>query len=310
MSIIPRSTESHMMPPYRPHARMLLLAATAFEMMIQGFTAEPVPDDRPADRLLAETRPLVIAHRGYSANAPENTLPAFQFAIMAGADLVELDYHHSKDGVPIVIHDFDIDRTTDGDERWTGKKIRVASKTAEELQTLEAGQWFTPQFAGVRLPRLTDALDAIQKDSVTLIERKAGEAAACVRLLRERDLVNRVVVQAFDWVYLKEFHALEPNQILGALGPPSSRGGKKLSDQEKALNADWIQEIKGLGARVVVWNRQVTAETVRDAHRHGLKLWVYTINEPELANQLLDLGIDGIITDNPSLIWRTIALRR
>jgi glycerophosphoryl diester phosphodiesterase len=263
----------------------------------------------PAERLLNQKRPLVIAHRGFSILAPENTLPSFRFANTAGADLVELDYHHSKDGIPVVIHDYTLDRTTDGARRWDGEKIRVDTKTAGEIQTLDAGKWFSPMYAGTGIPLLTEALDTIQKEGMTLIERKAGDAATCVRLLQERDLVNKVIVQAFDWEYLRDFHKQEPRQVLGALGPPGSYNGKRLTDQEKALSPEWNKLAKETGARAVVWNRQVTREAVADAHRRGLKVWVYTINEAPLADALLDLKIDGIITDNPSLIWRAIALR-
>lgn len=263
----------------------------------------------PAEQLIAQKRPLVIAHRGYSMLAPENTLPAFQFAIAAGADLVELDYHHSKDGIPVVMHDYDVDRTTDGDEKWNGKKVRVDSKTAAELTTLDAGMWFKQPFPGARVPLLSEALELIQKNGVTLIERKAGDAATCVKMLKERDLVNKLVVQAFDWSYLRDYHKLEPRQVLGALGPSSSYEGKKLTDEEKVLSPKWNDIVKETGARIVVWNRQVTREAVQDAHGKGLKVWVYTINDSELASKLLGLGVDGIITDNPSIIFKTIALR-
>ncbi|MEK7678063.1 MAG: glycerophosphodiester phosphodiesterase family protein [Verrucomicrobiota bacterium] len=267
-------------------------------------------EPRAAERLLAERRPLVIGHRGYPALAPENTLPSFQLALTAGADLVELDYHHARDGTLVVIHDHELDRTTSAVERWQAKKIRVDGRTWEELRALDAGQWFSPQFTGTRLPLLTEALDLIQQQGVTLIERKAGDAATCHRLLRERDLINRVIVQSFDWAYLKDFNRQEPRQILGALGPPGSRNGQKLTDEEKTLTPKWVDEVLKTGSRAVVWNNQTTRDAVDYAHARGLKVWVYTINEPDLANALLDQGIDGIITDNTSLIWRTLALRR
>ena len=262
----------------------------------------------PAEALLGESRPLVIAHRGYSALAPENTLPSFEYALTAGADLVELDYHHSKDGVPIVIHDYDLDRTTDADEQTGRKKSRVDSMSATDLQRFDAGKWFHARFAGTRLPLLAEALDTIQKRGVTLIERKAGDPATCIQLLKERNLINKVVVQAFDWAYLKEFHQLEPNQVLAALGPPSTYNGVKLSDAEKALSPKWNQAVKELGARAIVWNRQASKEAVEDAHKQDLKVWVYTINDPQLARDLLNAGVDGIITDNPAIIFRALAL--
>lgn len=268
--------------------------------------AEPLA---PAEKLLSLQRPLVIAHRGYSHSAPENTLPSFKLAKAAGADLVELDYHHTKDGELIVIHDGELDRTTDAVARWGGKDIRVASKTLTELRTLDAGQWFDAKYAGTRLPTLVEALDFIQAGNVTLIERKAGDAATCVKLLRDRQLLNHVVVQSFDWVYLKNFHQQEPRQILGALGPPGARGGKKLEDAEKILNQDWVDEVRRTGARVVVWNRQITRESVAYAHQQGMKVWVYTIDDPALARALRELGADGIISNDPSVIQRTFAIR-
>lgn len=153
----------------------------------------------PALHLLDLKRPLVIAHRGDSAAAPENTLPTFAQALTTGADLVELDYHHSRDGVPVVMHDHTLDRTTDAVARWGRKDVRVEDTDVADLQTLDAGAWFGPAFAGTRVPLLTEALATIQRGSVTLIERKAGDAATCARLLRERGLINHVVVQSFDW---------------------------------------------------------------------------------------------------------------
>ena len=263
----------------------------------------------PAEQLLNAARPLVIGHRGYCQIAPENTLPAFRLAKTAGADLVELDYHHTKDGELIVIHDSTLDRTTDAVAKWGGSKIRVEDKTLAELQTLDAGKWFNSQFAGTRLPTLKEALEVIQDGNLTLIERKGGDAAACVKLLNERQLINQVIVHAFDWQYLADFHHQEPRQVLSALGPSGYRDGKKLTEQEKFLSERWVDEARKAGVRAMGWNNQVTREAVAYAHQKKLKVWIYTINDPAEANRLLDLGVDAIITNNPSLIWRTIALR-
>jgi glycerophosphoryl diester phosphodiesterase len=267
--------------------------------------------DSPAEALLKLKRPLVIGHRGYPQFAPENTLPSFKLAVRAGADLVELDYYHARDGQPIVFHDGTLDRTSDATNRWGGSKIPVGSKTVAELQTLDAGRWFDAQFTGTRIPTLTEALETIQgSGGITLIERKEGDAATCAILLKDRALINQVVVQAFDWHYLKQFHDLEPTQVLGALGPPKLLAdGSKPGDRPKALNAEWLNLVKASGAKLAVWNREVSREAVQQAHARGLKVWVYTINDAELATHLLDLGVEGLITDNPSVIWRAMALR-
>jgi glycerophosphoryl diester phosphodiesterase len=279
-------------------------------LVLGAFTMNAAETKLPALSLIASQRPLVIGHRGYCQFAPENTLPSFKLAMAAGADLVELDYHHTKDGKLIVIHDFELDRTTDATNRWATRKIKVEAKTAAEIQSLDAGGWFDPKYAGTRIPLLTEALDTIQAGGVTLIERKAGPPADCIKLLRDKDLINRLIVQSFDWDYLKEFHQQEPAQVLGALGPPATLpDGKKPAGIPKELGAKWLDELEKTGAKVAVWSDKVSKEAVQLAHQRGLKVWVYTINDPALANKLLDMGVDGLITNNTSLIWKTVALR-
>jgi glycerophosphoryl diester phosphodiesterase len=265
----------------------------------------------PALKVITSERPLVIGHRGYSEFAPENTLPSFDLALGAGADLVELDFRTSKEGQLVVIHDAELDRTTDALRQWGGEHIRVETKTAAEIQSLDAGSWFNPRYAGTRVPLLGETLEAIaQGGGVALMERKQGEVGTCVSLLRERRLLNRVVVQSFDWGFLRQFHQQEPAQVLAALGPPTVlRYGRKTPAFLRGLNAGWLRKLERTGARVVVWNKQVSAPAVRLAHEHGLKVWVYTINNARLANRLLERGVDGIITNNPGLMWKMMALR-
>ncbi|MGN6385989.1 MAG: glycerophosphodiester phosphodiesterase, partial [Verrucomicrobiota bacterium] len=130
-----------------------------------------------------------------------------------------------------------------------------------------------------------------------------------IRLLKEKNLINEVVVQSFDWAYLEQFHKEEPNQILGALGPINTLHGRKLSKEERALSPELNDEIKRIGAKAAVWNREVSREAIQDAHKKGLKVWVYTIDDPKVADELLDMGVDGIITNNTAIIWKVLALR-
>jgi glycerophosphoryl diester phosphodiesterase len=286
----------------------LTLLATLVAML----SAHAQDSASPAVRLLECKRPLVIGHRGYSQFAPENTLPSFKLALEAGADMAELDYYHSKDGALVVIHDATLDRTTDATNRWGGKKISVESKTAAEIQSLDAGSWFDPKYAGTKIPLLTNVLEVVHAaGGVTLIERKGGDAATCVKMLEEKKLINQVIVQSFNWDYLKAFHDLNAAQVLGALGPPKTLAdGSKPGDKDKALSAEWLDLLALTGAKAVVWNDQVSKESVALAHQRGFKVWVYTINDSEKASQLLDLGVDGLITNNTSLMWRTVALRK
>lgn len=286
------------------NAKLLVLTGLCMLGMTVPAAEPPVP------QLIANTRPLVIAHRGYSAFAPENTLAAFGLALKAGADLVELDYYHSKDGVPVVQHDGALDRTTDATNVWGTTNISITSKTVAELKTLDAGSWHNG-YKGQKIPTLAEALECIQAGGVTLIERKNGKPEVCIQLLKERGWINHLVVQSFDWAYLKAFHDLEPSQVLGALGPTSSLvNGKKPNGRPNELSAEWLDDLALTGARLVVWSKAVSKESVKLAHDRGFKVWVYTIDDAATANQLLDMGVDGIITNNPSVIFKTLALRK
>jgi glycerophosphoryl diester phosphodiesterase len=156
---------------------------------------------------------------------------------------------------------------------------------------------------------LAEALDTIQAGGVTLIERKAGPAADCIKLLRDKGLINKVILQSFDWEYIRAFHEREPEQVLGAIGPPERfADGTKPSGIPKELSAAWLDEAAKTGAKVVVWNQKVSRKAVQLAHQRGLKVWVYTVNDLELAAKLLDMGVDGLITNNTSLMWKALAL--
>lgn len=244
---------------------------------------------------VAAKRVLVIAHRGDSRVAPENTLPAFASAVRVGVDFVELDYHHSADGVPVVFHDRDLDRRTNAVALWGGEKIPLASKTLAELRTLDAGSWFSPQFAGTRLATLDEALDTIQKGSLTLIERKSGDAKTCVDLLNKKGLVGNLVVQAFDWDFLADCRRLSPGLLLGALG-------------EKELTEAKLDQIVATGASVVGWNTEhLTKEGIDAIHRRKLKAWSWTVDDPKRATELIEFGIDGLITNRPDDMKKLVA---
>lgn len=258
-------------------------------------------------QLIQSSRPLIIAHRGYSRLVPENTLPAFRRGMEAGADLIELDYHQTKDGIPVVLHDYTLDRTTDATSRWGGKEQAVAKRTRAELTELDAGKWFSPRFEGTRLPTLKESVDLIQPHSTTLIERKARDASTLIRLLREWDLVNKVVVQSFDWYFVRQCRELNSEVVLGALGPPSTEKGRKLTDPEKMLDQNYIRAIKEMGANLVVWNSMLNHESVAQAHAAGLRVWVYTIDDPAKAKDLVQMGVNGIITNDPETIRKGIS---
>jgi glycerophosphoryl diester phosphodiesterase len=251
-----------------------------------------------AQQVVFQDSPIVIAHRGDSATYPENTLPAFRSAIEAKADMIELDYYHSRDGIPFTFHDSTLDRTTNVMQKLGLVKVPAGSLTWAKLKTLDAGLWKNKQFQGTKIPTLLESLDTIQQGSVTLIERKKGDAKTAIALLQKHKLVTDVVVQAFDWDYLETCHKLCPDLILGALG------GDGFAESD-------ISKIKLTGAQVVGWSyKDVTPEMIKLIHAQGWKLWVYTVNDPAEASKLVMAGIDGIITDTPKQIRSVLNLTK
>lgn len=254
-------------------------------------------------KLLQAPRPLVIAHRGFSRAAPENTLAAFREALDTQADLVELDYGHSRDGTPVVLHDDTLDRTTDAASLFSRARTWLKDLSLRELARLDAGSWFHPRFAGERLPTLHEAIATILPASVPLIERKGGEAGSLIRLLEQNDWIDRVVVQSFDWPFLRECRELSPSLALGILGPPPSTLRGKIMDRREIFpGPELLGVVEDLNLQVIVWNRQVTPDAAAEVHRRGRKLWVYTIDRPAEARRLVKMGVDGIITNDPAII--------
>ena len=252
----------------------------------------------------------MIAHRGFSALAPENTMPAFELALQAGADLVEFDARATSDGVLLAIHDHELDRTTDVVRRWRRRHNRIDAKSIAEIESLDAGTWFERKFAGTKIPSISEAVRLIRNGgSIPLIERKAGDSASYLSFLRQSNLIDTVIVQSFDWNFLSELHHSEPALTLGALGPAHLLpGGRRPLGISRKLNAAWLNQLQRTGARVVVWNRQVSKGAVRLAHERGLKVWVYTINDLKLGRHLLAAGVDGLITNDPILLSRITIL--
>lgn len=225
---------------------------------------------------------LSIAHRGNSLYAPENTLAAFR-AAEGVADLVETDVRVSSDGRLVLMHDATVDRTTDG----TGA---VAGLTLAQLRALDAGSWFSPVFAGERVPTLEEMVTATLPFATPLIEHKAGTAAQIVDELRRLDAVSRVVVQSFDWAFLAAAHALEPTLRLGALGSGN-------------FTAAQLTNIINSGATIVAWEKaSVTPAMVAAVHQAGLALYVWTVDSPAEIRRFTEMGVEGIISNDPAAV--------
>lgn len=282
--------------PCRPCLPWLSFIITVGVLAVNSMATAAEPT--PARKLVTSPDLLIIAHRGNSSVAPENTLPAFAKALEAKSDLVELDYHHSRDGVPVVIHDDNLNRTTNAQELLGKEKVLVIDMPAAELAKLDAGTWFDEEFRGTRLPTLVESLAAIQAGSTTLIERKAGDAATLVKLLDREKLTDRVVVQAFDWDFVRECRKLSPTLTLCTLS------GKAASDEQ-------IHAAAETGADVIVWNHEkLRGPQIDLIHRLGKKAWIYTVDDQQRAAEFVAAGIDGVITNKPAQMQRLRTIER
>ena len=241
-------------------------------------------------------RPLNIAHRGASAAAPQNTLAAFRKAIELGADGVELDVQPSADGAVVVIHDFTVDRTTDG----TG---RVAAKTLAELQSLDAGCKFSPQYAGERIPTLAEVFEAIDGRLLVNIELKDFRSLGgrlegpVVEVVRKHAMEKRVLFSSFNPFVVRAAKRLAPDIPAGLLYE---------EDLLIPLRRAWLAPFVPHEARHPCFP-MVTEETVEWCHARGLRVNTWTVNEPAEMRRLIALGVDGIITDRPDVLAGVLA---
>lgn len=246
------------------------------------------------ERLQRESQraPLVVAHRGSSSTHPENTLAALRAAVADGAHVVEFDVQQTKDGRWICMHDTTLDRTTDAVAQLGRPKVRVADVTFEQIRALDAGSWFDAKFEGERVPTLAAALAVILPGAVPMIERKGGAAEALVDELRRLDVVDRVLVQSFDWDFLAVVHRAEPRLLIGALG-----SGELTSDRRT--------ELRRTGARIIHWARTgVTVEAAKAVRSTDQLLCVYTANPDIELLGAAALGCHLVTTDRPArMAW-------
>jgi glycerophosphoryl diester phosphodiesterase len=216
---------------------------------------------------------LTIGHRGVMGVEPENTLRSFVAAQDAGLDLIELDLHLSKDGALVVMHDADVDRTTDG-------RGPIADKTLAELRALDAGR-------GERVPVFEEVLDAVSKPLQAEIKDVAAARALAEVMLR-RDLVSRVEVISFHDEAVAEIARLVPGVRTALV---ASRYGTDVVDRATAV-----------GATSLVLNiRRLTQEIVERARKADLRIIGWVVNTQDDLRLVRALGLDGATTDYPEI---------
>ncbi len=254
------------------------------------------------DFMKLDGRMRVIAHRGFSGKAPENTLSAFQKAIEIGADMFELDVLLSRDGKLVVIHDATLDRTSNG----TGK---VADYSLAELSELDAGTWFSAEFEGEPIPTLEEVLKLAKEKILVNIEIKTeavtneaggGIVEKALDLVRASGMGDQVVISSFDPRALAQARELDPGIHTASLF--NRRLQKGMSPREV------MDEVGSRGFNLS--HKIVNASIVEECHAVGRPVAVYTVNEVEKMKELLELGVDALFTDYPDRLLELTRARK
>lgn len=235
-------------------------------------------------------RVLVVAHRGNSSEAPENTLTAIQQAFDLGVDMVEIDVHRSKDGIPVVIHNDRLEKTTNG-------KGPVSDFTVAELKRLDAGSWLSPKFAEERIPTLEEVLQVAKSNGKKLLldQKVDGLGNAIATLVTKTQTSPRqVVIGAWTLPQTADFAQNLPGaQILR-------------TDNEIQVDSVFIKQQRNSGVNGFELGENWSPEFVEAAHQHGMTVYAYTINDEIFMRELIEMGVDAIETDYPRRLLNVV----
>lgn len=252
-------------------------------------------------------RPLVFAHRGGGGLFPENTLEAFKYSAQMGVDVLELDVHSTSDGALVVMHDAQVNRTTNGSGR-------INELTLAELKKLDAGFQFTPDggatfpFRGknITVPTLQEIFDALPEQTFNVEPKQAAPSITkpLCEIIRERKMSAKVIVGSFRQQAIDEFRAA-CSEVATAGTPSEVRNFLAL--YKIGLGATYqppmqvLQIPDRLGALQIV-----SKDFVQTAHQLNLQVHVWTINETEDMQRLINDGVDGIMTDYPDRLLKLL----
>lgn len=231
----------------------------------------------------SEKNVLVIAHRGASNLAPENTLKAFQKAIELGADYIEFDVHQSKDGEIIIMHDANT-------FRMTGKSGILKKMTFEELKKLETGD-------GEKIPTLHELIKLAKGKIALNCEVKVrGLEENLVKILQKADIIESTIISSFKNDILLKIQDIEPRVRLAALRPSRTQWITSLISPKKLIITAVKNRFYAVNPRLFFVNRKF----IERAHNHDLKVFPWTVDSEKKIKKLVKIGVDGIITNNIS----------
>ena len=230
----------------------------------------------------------IIAHRGFSAKSPENTLAAFSLAIERGADSIEFDIQLAAGGLPVVIHDPTLNRTT-------GTWGKVAQKTLEQIKALDAGSWFSPEFAGERIPTLKETLLAVKGipkyiylDVKKHCDWTMEQVQVLLEMLTEEGWQDRCIVSSFSDKFVRQLLDLSSDFTIGYIVGNSKDYKTQLAKATNAKKAAIISQYR-------VFLKEPSL--VESARSQGIDVVAWTVDSPQDFQRLTDIGVKRIITN-------------
>ncbi|WP_037668626.1 glycerophosphodiester phosphodiesterase family protein [Streptomyces griseus] len=282
------------------HARAVAATTTA----LLGTAALLLP--APHARAGVTTRPTVIAHRGASALAPENTLAAVDKAAELGVAWVENDVQRTRDGELVVIHDDSLRRTTNVEEVFPDRAPwKVKDFTTAEIARLDAGSWFGPAYAGVRVPTLEQYVERVERHHQKLLlevknpELYPGIERQTLKLLGNEGwldpwhLADRLIVQSFSADSVRTVHELKPGVKTGFLGTPSVTDLPEYAEFADQVNPSYSSISKGYVSAVHAFT---------GPHGRPVEVFTWTVNDADTTRAVAGYDVDGIITNKPDVV--------
>ena len=245
------------------------------------------------------TRPLVIGHRGNAGPAPANTLVGYEQAIDMGLDMIEVDVRVTCDGALVLIHDDPVDATTDG-------QGRVDSLTLDEIRGLDAGSWKSSEYAGQRVPTLTEALELARgriRVSLDLKDERAIPRMA--HAVRDAGVLDEVVVCGCDARRAGMVRQAEPRFSV-TLNMDSDMEELAGRDYPRFMAAYIAQAVDASLAALNMSFRHVTPELVREAHLHCLPVWAWTVDDPADVQRVVAMGVDAVYSNWPKRVLEVL----
>ena len=242
--------------------------------------------------------PTITAHRGASNFAPENTLSSIQAALKLKPNRIEIDVQQTLDSVIVLMHDITLDRTTNG----IGL---IKDKTYKDIANLDAGSWFLNEFSDEKIPTLESVIQLINGKCQLIIEIKKGNnfypniERNILNLVKKHNAEKWVIIHSFDYGILEKVHKLNPNIPLHKLFVGKLKFSPYMfSNNIEKLELEKYPYIEEYSLNYVFANREI----IQLLKSNGKKINVWTVNDSNTINELIALGVDGVISDNPNVL--------